>query len=331
MTRRSAGRPTLTQVATEAGVSIATASYVVNGADRPISEDTRRRVLEAAASLGYVPNAAAATLRRGRSNVALVVVDATYTGAVSARTLDYVTRGIRAAGFTTLVHTMESEEELLTVVAAVQPHGIGLLTFVSTTTRQRLADLGVQVIVGYESPADGEEGDRFWERAIGAAQAAHLIGLGHRGLLYLLPPPSSPRYPVARARLRGAAEECRRRRVRRPVAREVALDRELIAAELTIARRADGVSAVCAHDDGMGLAVLAAMADLGWHAPADLAVVGADDDIASALSLPPLSTVRIPDEGYSRLAENVIELAEQGEATPLIDPPPPVVIPRATT
>lgn len=332
MSRAGTGRPTLTQVAEEAGVSIATASYVVNDADKPISEATRTRVLAAAAALGYVPNAAAATLRRGRSNLALVVVDATYVGAVSARTIDHVTQGIRAAGFTTLVHTMTDEAELLGVVAATQPHGIGLLTFVSETTRRRLGDLGVRLIVGYESPADGAEGDRSWERAIGAAQAAHLVERGHRALLYVVPPETEPRHPVARARLQGAVEECRRRRVRRPRSLATPPDRGLLAVELVAAREA-GVTGVCTHDDEMGLAVLAAMADLGWSAPEDLAVVGADDDVTSSLSQPPLSTVRIPDAGYGALAERVIALAAQGEPTPpsLIDPPPPSLVQRASS
>src|SRR4051812_43365688 len=69
------GRPrraTSADVAREAGVSRATVSYVLN--DTPhqkIPEATRRRVLEAAARLGYAPSAAARTLRTGRSDVVL--------------------------------------------------------------------------------------------------------------------------------------------------------------------------------------------------------------------------------------------------------------------
>ena len=58
-------RPTQVDVAQLAGVSRATVSYVVNGLTDgrvPISEETRRRVLEAVAELDYVPDARAQAL-----------------------------------------------------------------------------------------------------------------------------------------------------------------------------------------------------------------------------------------------------------------------------
>jgi LacI family transcriptional regulator len=59
----------LTEVAKLAGVSISTASRILNSADGtiPISENTRQKVLSAAKQLGYVPSAAARILRMGAS------------------------------------------------------------------------------------------------------------------------------------------------------------------------------------------------------------------------------------------------------------------------
>ena len=65
-------RPTSADVARLAAVSRATVSYVLN--DTPhqsIPEATRRRVLDAAAELGYTPSAAARALRSGRSDIVL--------------------------------------------------------------------------------------------------------------------------------------------------------------------------------------------------------------------------------------------------------------------
>ncbi len=73
----SARRPTAHDVARLAGVSQATVSYVLNGRrDRNarISEDTRRRILQVTAQLGYVPNQAARSLRRRRTERIAVVV-----------------------------------------------------------------------------------------------------------------------------------------------------------------------------------------------------------------------------------------------------------------
>lgn len=66
-------RPTIKAVAAAAGVSTATVSQAVNGTGR-ISEGTRRRVLAAAAELGWSPSASATALRRARTRTIALVV-----------------------------------------------------------------------------------------------------------------------------------------------------------------------------------------------------------------------------------------------------------------
>ena len=67
----------------------------------------------------------------------------------------------------------------------------------------------------------------------------------------------------------------------------------------------------------MGVAVLAALADLGWSAPRDMAVVGADNDVESALSTPALITAWIPDRDNSAHAANWFQAFMKGE---IVDP-----------
>lgn len=72
-------RPTQADVARLAEVSRATVSYVLNdqtGGRVPISEETRRRVLEAIAELDYVPDARAQALRSGNTKtIGLIIPD----------------------------------------------------------------------------------------------------------------------------------------------------------------------------------------------------------------------------------------------------------------
>src|SRR6185503_19016598 len=71
-------RPTQFDVARRAGVSRATVSYVLNrvDGDMQISDETRQRVLEAIAELGYEPDARAQALRSGNTNtIALIIPD----------------------------------------------------------------------------------------------------------------------------------------------------------------------------------------------------------------------------------------------------------------
>ncbi|MCK2243086.1 MULTISPECIES: LacI family DNA-binding transcriptional regulator [unclassified Crossiella] len=73
MAERSAGRPTLEDVAAHAGISRATVSRVVNGASR-VSEQTRLTVQRAVEELGYRPNQAARSLVTRRTGTLAVVL-----------------------------------------------------------------------------------------------------------------------------------------------------------------------------------------------------------------------------------------------------------------
>ena len=64
---------TMQDVAQRAGVSLSTVSYALNE-NRPISEATRERVMQAIADLGYTRNAAARTLAGSRSHVLALVL-----------------------------------------------------------------------------------------------------------------------------------------------------------------------------------------------------------------------------------------------------------------
>ena len=72
-------QPTQTDVARHVGVSRATVSYVINGLTDgriPISDETRKRVLNAIEELGYEPDARAQALSSGKTNtIALVIPD----------------------------------------------------------------------------------------------------------------------------------------------------------------------------------------------------------------------------------------------------------------
>ncbi len=71
---RAQPRPTLAHVAKKANVSITTASAALRNSGR-VSEATRRRVLEAAAAVGYRKNSGAVALRRGQSGMIGVLME----------------------------------------------------------------------------------------------------------------------------------------------------------------------------------------------------------------------------------------------------------------
>lgn len=64
---------TIRDVAERAGVAVSTVSRVLNGLDR-VSEETRRRVEQAARELSYVPNNFAASMVTGQSKILGIIV-----------------------------------------------------------------------------------------------------------------------------------------------------------------------------------------------------------------------------------------------------------------
>src|SRR5881398_3527046 len=74
---------TSADVARLAGVSRATVSFVLNNTQaHRVSDTTRARVLAAAQQLGYVPHAAARSLRAGRSNLILMPASVSAVGSL---------------------------------------------------------------------------------------------------------------------------------------------------------------------------------------------------------------------------------------------------------
>ncbi|HET6706824.1 LacI family DNA-binding transcriptional regulator, partial [Amycolatopsis sp.] len=101
--------PKLRDVAEHAGVSVRTVSNVVNGF-RYVAPATRERVQASIDALGYRPNLAARTLRRGRTGlVALVIpeIDSPYFAELAARTV----RIAGARGLTVLIDQTDGDAE----------------------------------------------------------------------------------------------------------------------------------------------------------------------------------------------------------------------------
>ena len=106
--QRSSG--SLADVSRRAGVSVATASRVLNGSAHPVSEHTRRRVLRAAEELGYSPSALARALVTNRSRIIGVVV-----GDIVDPYFAEITRGVEdvaaQAGYMTIVCNADRRTE----------------------------------------------------------------------------------------------------------------------------------------------------------------------------------------------------------------------------
>jgi len=102
---------TLADVATLAGVSKSAASRALSGKDRPISIDKKKRVLQAAETLGYVANPFAQSLSNNETGLIAIIVN--HIADVSDLDLfDLLIQGIQSIGKQAIVVRLKSPEDV---------------------------------------------------------------------------------------------------------------------------------------------------------------------------------------------------------------------------
>ena len=298
---RPAKRPTATDVARAAGVSQPTVSYVLNNSPgQSISEETRRRVLEAAQRLDYRPHAAARALAAGRSDIVLLSLPDLPIGASINRMIEELGGSLAEQGLTLVTHHVSAQgRPLPEVCASVDASAVLGIEPFDQDTVDALQRLGVKVV------SSASVDYSLAMRPIGRLQAAHLIGRGHRRIGYGLPEHPGFRQ-MAEDRLRGVRDACDDLGAAPPVVLSTSLD-VAAAAQAVTGWLSESVTGVCAFNDDTAMAVLAGMREHGLTAPADLAVIGVDDIPTAPLTAPPLTSIRFDLHGVGlRRAEAVI-------------------------
>jgi LacI family transcriptional regulator len=181
---------TIKDVATHSGVSSMTVSRVINGSER-VSPDTRRRVQEAIAELGYVPSRLARGLIRQKTGtLALIVPD------VANPFFTLIVRGAeevaRRAGYRMILCDTRAdltiEREVIEEMIAHRVEGI-VIAPVSDRSKghlQRVARFGVDFVL-VDRTVRGIESDVVVGDNAGGARrlVEHLIALGHRRIGFI--------------------------------------------------------------------------------------------------------------------------------------------------
>lgn len=188
MPRKETPRPTpvvkLKDVAQRAGCSVATASRALNG-QKSVGESERRRVLEAAAQLGYVPNNSARALRSQSTRLVGVIMP-TLDHAIYARMVDGLQQRLEEAGMSVIIsssgYDLERERTQARLLVA---RGIEAVVLVGAEhhpdTTAYLRRAGVRQIFTYTNqPGEGDASIGFDNFEAGRTAARYLLDLGHR-------------------------------------------------------------------------------------------------------------------------------------------------------
>lgn len=313
-------RVTSKEVATHAGVSRTTVSFVLNGVQSDkISAATRERVLAAARELGYVPDAAARTLVSGKTGtIGLVVSRAEHIGvdAFIPQTLHGLSRVCARRGYRLMLETAEDEGlayDYDQLVLAKQIDGLVVLN--PDPGDQRLETLiatgyPVSLIGSFPHPdavAVSIDSVSAMDRA-----TSHLLDLGHTSIGFI-------HYRM----MRGLATGGRFRGYRAALERRgIALDERLIrSGDYSAASGYDAMrtllsegrlpTAVIAGNDTIAIGAISAITEAGLSVPRDIAIVGFDDVPLARFISPALTTVRVPaHEMAEACGQSIVDLIE---------------------
>ncbi|RDV10433.1 LacI family transcriptional regulator [Arthrobacter sp. RT-1] len=287
---------TLSDVATRAGVSLATASRAFKD-PAMLASGTRQRVMAAAAEVGY-----GAPLYNGSRTLGVVVPDMS-NAVLSAQIKSMQEQVWHGRHRMVLADTSEDtvrEREILERMSS-ELDGIVLVS-------PRLPALDIEAAVG-AAPlviVNAEAGTApriLMDEAQGLREAVeHLYALGHRKIVYVPGPASS----AANTRRKAALVRfCQERDIDLVFAGNQAatvLGGRSAAASVI----ASGATAVVAYNDLVALGVMSGARDLGRQCPGDLSIVGIDDIEMASVFDPGLTTVRLPIERSGALGMEML-------------------------
>ena len=294
-------------VAALAGVSHQTVSRVLNDHPR-VRPETRQRVLDAIAQLGYRRNSAArALVTRRTGTIGVVTSGSALFGPTS--TLIALEHAARDAGLFVSVATVPTwrADQVSTVLEHFMSQGVDGVVVIAAHDDAVVAvqafDEPVPIVMvgpkNLPGPLHSVAVDQY---AGGRLAVRHLLELGHRDVVHLAGPVD---WLDARWRIEGWRDELAAAGIRAggPIPgdwsaqRGYDVGRELASGELP--------TAVFAANDQLALGLLRAFAEAGLRVPTDVSVVGFDDVDGSAHFFPPLTTVR---QEFGALGRRCMEL-----------------------
>lgn len=334
--KRVRGVVTSNDIARLAGVSRATVSRVLNGSLHT-SDAARKRVTDAIAQTGYVPDAAARSLVGQRSHtiaLSLFSADAQHMLSYFARASNFFYHDLLGSieaeasesGYDILLTPRKQDSAASFVRALRSRRIIGVIMMGPDLADERigaLAEAGIPTVY-VDARVQGPCMTYVETDKIDGAQQAtsHLLDLGHRRIAFIGGPSDSINSGQRELGYQQAF-----------VQRGLPCDMSLVchagyetedgyaSAMGLLSRRCD-FTAIVAVSDMVAIGVLRALYDRGLRVPDDMSVTGFDDNILAGYTIPPLTTVRqdtlILGKGIVARLRSIIE----GERGPL-----PLIVP----
>ncbi len=304
-------RPTQKDVAQKAGVSRSTVSYVLNDQTElkiPISDETRQRVMDVIAELGYEPDARAQSLRSGDTNIVGVIIPA-IQNPFFWQLLSGISAGLQENGYSLHLshHPLDMQQEANTIRELTrQPVDGFILLAAIKYLLPRLSDYirnsGRPIV---EITAAKAEFDHVVHTYASSTRAlmAHLLELGHQriGFVYGITKEVQGFDPLLIYRDLLKATGLQTYEVHCNESLEGAYQ-----AAHSLLQQKDRPTALIVINDMLAIAVMRAANDLGLSIPRDLSVASFDDIPFANYTVPRLTTVSGKSEESGREAVRLL-------------------------
>jgi len=301
---------TIADVASHAGVSMSTVSYVLSG-KRPISEETRRRVQASIRALGYHPHAGARALASSRANVIALVIPLR-TGVHVPVVMQFVVSVVTSAR--TYDHDVllltEGLKGLRRVTAGAIADGLVVMDVELHDARiPVLRSLGrPSVLIGFPADSAGLTCIDLDFAAAGALCVDHLADLGHTCIGMVGSPQAVYQRETGFAQrlLAGIGQAAARRGVM-ATTHPCEPSREAVLATVEeLLREQPALTGIVVHNEPAVQPLLDALAALGRRVPEDVSVVAICPDELAEHAAPRVTSVAIPAEELGRRAVDLL-------------------------
>ncbi|MDM3872352.1 LacI family DNA-binding transcriptional regulator [Porticoccus sp. W117] len=310
MSRRKHKKPTLKDVAKEAGVAVSTVSYVINGTSS-ISDEVRKRVFDVIEKIGYLQNSSARTMRTGRSmSLGLILPD--LGNPFFPELAQSVENTAREYGYSTfLVDTDISQEIEREATRRLIRQGVDGIVWFPTTQDDTMSEFSGSVpVVVMDRQLGNYDTVIPNHRRGGELQAKFLLDNNHQTIAMVTGPLSVDNM---RMRRDGFIQQIGDRATIAWEA-ENPFSMQLTSDVIEHITRRD-VTAIVAGNDIIAIGIINELTKAGIRVPQDIAVVGFDDISWGQWITPPLTTIRMPiSELGSEAVHFLMRRLEQPEA-----------------
>lgn len=316
MERKHSQSVTLKELAAHLGLSQTTVSRVISqtATASRIPEETQKRVLKAAAALGYTPNVYASGLRKKRSFTVGVMVPEISEG-YSTSVLGGIEDALLQEGFFYFVVSHRHRPDLLKKYPGLLlSRSVEGIIAVDTPVADRLP-VPVVAVSGHRH-SSGVINIELDHQVAARSALEHLYELGHRKIAFIkgqsFSSDTKQRWNAISKTAADLGLKINPQLVVQLQGTAVGSEPGYVATRELLSRKQD-FSAIFAFNDVSAIGAITALHEAGRKVPQDVSIVGFDDIPSAAMAHPALTTVRQPLREMGQTAAITLLKAIQGK------------------